>query len=58
MLMRGDGGHMDTQTMKDYIEDLLIERNTLYSKIRELEFAVARLAQVSTSLLDMEDERG
>jgi hypothetical protein len=35
--MRGDGGYMDTQTMKDYIEDLLEERNDLFAKIRLLE---------------------
>lgn len=43
MLMRGDGGHMDTQTMKDYIEDLLEERNDLFAKLRELEKTLAEL---------------
>lgn len=28
---------MDTQTMKDYIEDLLIERDELFSRLRLLE---------------------
>jgi hypothetical protein len=28
---------MDEQTMKDYIEDLLVEREQLYERIRQLE---------------------
>ena len=34
---------MDTQTMKDYIEDLLEERNDLFAKLRMLEQTLAEL---------------
>lgn len=44
---------MDNQTQKDYIEDLLQEREDMYDKLRALEATIIELRIKLTKLLEV-----